>query len=145
MESIQRDDLPAFELPTGGERDITDGDAEHVAVLEVIKPSFQADLSWVFSDGSGGRIGALMLDKNFLRRVQNGERTFAKGDVLRVRLRSRAYMTADGLRTEHMALDVLEEINQPRQTPMLPQPRFERPAPLSPPAKRVGKKRKRPH
>lgn len=130
VESIGRDDLQAFDLPTADQTDITDGDPERVAVLEVIKPSFQDELTWVFSDGSGGRISALMQDKNFLRRVQNGERTFAKGDVLRVRLRSRAYMTADGLRTEHVILDVLEEINQPRQAPMLPEPRFPRPLPL---------------
>jgi hypothetical protein len=96
---------------------LADLEAKRAAIvaLEVIKPSFQEDLTWVFSDGSGGRIGALMLDRGFLQRVQNGLRTFAKGDVLKVRLRSRPYMTADGLRTEHAIVDVIEEINQPRQ------------------------------
>ena len=144
VESVRREDLPAFELPLGDERDLIDIDPERIAVVEVIKPSFQEQLSWMFSDGSGGRFGALMLDKNFLRRVQSGERTFAKGDVLRVRLRTRAYMTPDGLRAEHAVTDVLSELNQPRQPHMMPEPRFERPAPIpTPTSGRRGAKRKR--
>ena len=130
VESVNRNDLESFELPVDTGVDITGIDPERTTVMQVIKPSFEESLSWVFSDGSnGGRFGALMLDKNFLRRVQSGERTFAKGDVLRVRLRTRAYMTPDGLRAEHTVTDVLEEINQPRQAQMLPIPRFARPQP----------------
>lgn len=146
IESITREDLPAFDVAaTIGERDIPDVDPERVTALEVIKPSFQEDLTWVFSDGSGGRYGALMQDRRFLRRVQSGERTFAKGDVLRVRLRSRAYMTADGLRTEHTVVEVIEELDQPRQFVLLPTPQFERPRPLhtvKPKAERKRKPRK---
>lgn len=144
VESVTREDLPAFELPPpDGARDIDDVDPERVLALEVIKPSFQEDLTWVFSDGSGGRIGALMLDRGFLQRVLNGLRTFAKGDVLKVRLRSRAYMTAEGLRTEHAVVDVIEEINQPRQDALLPVPRFERPKmKTSPTPPRVRRRRR---
>lgn len=146
IQSITRSDLASFDLPTNSvESDISDVDPERITALEVIKPSFQADLTWVFSDGSGGRIGALMMDRNFLQRVQNNERTFAKGDVLKVRLRSRAYMTADGLRTEHVVTEVIEEMNQPRQHAMLPVPRFERralPLPTPPKPKAKAKSRK---
>ena len=50
VESIGRQDLPGFELPTAADpRAISDVDPERVTAVEVIKPSFQEDLSWVFS------------------------------------------------------------------------------------------------
>ncbi len=38
-----------------------------------------------------------------------------KGDILRVLVRSTPRITADGLRTEHEVLQVVEEFNAPRQ------------------------------
>lgn len=126
IESVRREDLQSFELPAAVMRELAGVDPERVVVLEIIKACFESDLTWSFSDGSGGRIGAVMQDPNFLRRVAANERTFGKGDVLRVRMRSRPYMTAEGLRTEHVIVEVLEEINQPRQQSMMPVPTFQR-------------------
>ena len=113
VESVTRDDLHAFELAADPPPDNSDADVDRgrIAALEVVKPSFQKDLTWVFADGSGGFLRAVIRDRSFLQRVQRAERTFGKGDVLRVRMRSHSRVTADGLRTEHVILEVLEEVS----------------------------------
>ena len=107
VESVTRDDLHAFDDFDG----LDTFDRGRIAALEVIEPAFQKHLPWVFSDGSGGCLRAVVQDQSFLRRVQRAERTFGKGDVLCVRIRSHAYLTAGGLRTEHVILEVLEELS----------------------------------
>jgi hypothetical protein len=125
VETVKKDDLEAFALPLSTETALPkdDGSSVREQLVEVIKPSFQGDLRWVFSDGSGGRMGALVKDPVFLERVEAGLRTFAKGDVLRVAVRSTPRITPEGLRTEHEVLRVIDEFNAPRQLGgLLPNP-----------------------
>jgi hypothetical protein len=127
IHSFGREDLPAFDVPKIEDDELEDLDSERIAAYEVIKPSFEDSLTWVFSDGSGGKINAIMKDKDFAERVERGERAFAKGDVLKVRMRTRTYFSGDdGLRTDHEVLEVLEEFMNPRQAALLPRPRFQR-------------------
>lgn len=130
IETIHKAELPSFVAPLSAAlpADQQDGSRVHAELVEVIKPSFQPDLKFVFSDGSGGRMSALMKDSGFIERVQSGQRTFGKGDVLRVVVRSTPRITAEGLRTEHEVLKVTEEFNQPRQIGgLLPEPQPEDP------------------
>jgi hypothetical protein len=125
VETITKDDLPAFVPPlaaAAGSDQPADGVETRTMLAEVVKPSFQPDLKWTFSDGSGGRWNALMKDDVFLERVQTGARTFGKGDVLRVLVQSTTHITADGLRTEHEIIRVMDEFNAPRQAGLLPRP-----------------------
>jgi hypothetical protein len=130
IEAVRRDDLPAFDIPPPVEEEIKDVRSERIVALQVIKPCFEDGLTWVFSDGSGGRINALVEDRDFLDRVQRGERSFARGDVLKGMLKSRSFLSGGELRTEHVVTEILEEINQPRQHLLMPTPRFERPSPV---------------
>lgn len=126
IETVSKSDLQSFAVPLSGEllqQQTDDGSAVRDMFLEVIKPSFQGDLRWVFSDGSGGRLGALVKDIDFRRRVESGQRSFSKGDVLRVVVKSTPHITPEGLRTDHEVLKVTEEFNAPRQMGgLLPDP-----------------------
>lgn len=126
IETVDKNDLEAFALPLsleGATQAADGGSSIREQLVEVIKPSFQGDLRWVFSDGSGGRMGAVMKDQRFRERIESGERTFAKGDVLRVLVKSTPRITPDGLRTDHEVLNVLDEFNAPRQlSGLLPEP-----------------------
>jgi hypothetical protein len=115
IEVVRKEDLSSFTAPASSEAAKIDESTIREQFVEVIKPSFQEDLRWSFSDGSGGRMGAVMKDPEFRKRVESGERSFAKGDILRVLVRSTPRITPDGLRTEHEILRVLEEFSAPRQ------------------------------
>lgn len=54
LETFTRDDLPSFSPPAPVVQELQNVDAERITAMEIIKPSFQNDLTWVFSDGSGG-------------------------------------------------------------------------------------------
>ena len=141
VESVTRHDLHSFALANEGRHDVADVDTERIAVLEVIQPSFHKGLPWLFSDGSGGRLTALVQDRSFLTRVLKAERTFAKGDVLLARIRSHSLVTAEGLRTAHVLVEVLEEIDASRQVPLMPTSSVERTPPQE---QTVGVRRRRP-
>lgn len=120
METFTRDDLPAFRPVPQTERAIHNVDNERIVALEIIKPSFEDNLTWLFSDGNEGRIGAIVRDQNFLQRLERREISFSKGDILRLKLQTRTYVTAEGLRTEHDVIEVLDVIGQPKPTSLLP-------------------------
>lgn len=126
LERVTKEDVSSFEVPHVLDREIRDAAQDRETLLEIIKPSFQDSLTWTFSDGSGGRFNARVTDQDFVKRVQSGERTFGKGDVVRVRVKSRPFITAEGLRTEHEVSSVLEEFNAPRQVTLLPRPKLKR-------------------
>ena len=85
VEIVRREDLPAFCVLTevAPEDVLLEGD--RIAVLQIIKPSFDDSLKWVFSEGEN-RFGADMMDQSFLRKVADQEISFAKGDILKVRI-----------------------------------------------------------
>jgi hypothetical protein len=121
VEIIKKEDLPAFVSlsPTITHEPLSQG--ERKAAIVVVKPSFEDDLKWMFSDGEA-RFSAAMLDKLFLDRLANRYVYFTKGDVLVVRLRSTTYRTATGIKTEHEILEVLDIIHLPTQQTLLPLP-----------------------
>lgn len=123
-EVVTKTDLGFFTTPVAEEVVADeDGSTTRTVLAEVIKPSFQPDLKWVLSDGGGGRWNAIMKDSAFLARVQSGQRTFGKGDVIRVTVKSTPHVTAEGLRTEHEVLEVTEEFRAARQmSGLLPEP-----------------------
>lgn len=87
---------------------------ERIAAFEIVKPSFGEDLKWMFTDGNNN-FSAEMHDKGFIQRVDNREIAFAKGDILKVRLATKALRTDKGLRTEYKVMEVIDVIEAPRQ------------------------------
>lgn len=144
IESVKKEDLPSFELPSPQEQPL-DPVPEVTQVVEVVKPSFAEDLTWTLSDGSGSRFDAAMKDTAFLGRVKAGE-DFRIGDLLRVTIRTIQSVTPQGLRTRREIVEVVEPLKVPRQPELLPPPRFRRTAELPGMARKSrtrGKGRKR--
>jgi hypothetical protein len=54
-------------------------------------------------------------DQRFLERVERGDESFRKGDMLRVRLARRQSSDSEGLHSEFEVLDVFEHIPRPTQ------------------------------
>jgi hypothetical protein len=121
VEIIRLDDLPWFHALSEIPEDELIVDGERDAALTVIKPSFDNDLKWYFSDGEN-RFSATMEDRDFLKRLEKREIRFGQGDILIVRLYSRSLRTSKGLKTEHKVRKVLKVEPPPTQASLLPIP-----------------------
>ena len=117
VESVTREEAPSLIIPESSGALLEERDREEY--FEIIKPSFGEDLKWMFSDGASN-FNADMKDAAFLDKVQRAEISFAKGDVLKVKLHMKTLHGPKGLRTERVVLNVLEVRPAPRQLPFLP-------------------------
>jgi hypothetical protein len=91
-------------VPVEIERPLTDNEINVAVTLE--SPSFKDGNKWKFDFG-GQSIWAEMTDKEFLSRVDDGER-FGKGDVLRVTLEIIQTSIIDKLKTDYRITEVIE-------------------------------------
>lgn len=115
LDVVTREDAAQFVIDESAEEPLPESERE--AHLEIVKLSFVDKYKWTFSDGSG-TLNADMDDASFFERIQGRRLTFAKGDVLRVRLHSTSWRTERGLKTEHRVVRVLEVLPAPRQLPL---------------------------
>lgn len=117
LETITKEEYQHFKAKTADiEQALTE--ERRITHLEVIKPSFQENLKWTFSEGDG-TVNADMGDKDFLDRLNRREIGFVKGDVLKVEMQTKTFHSVNGLRTERKILKVLLIIPAPRQIPLL--------------------------
>jgi hypothetical protein len=110
---VTREEVSDFE-PTDDEPDFI-FDSENDALIEVIRPSFQLGNKWAVSDGRSN-FYVDMQDDVLVGLVQKGEVSFRKGDVLRVRLRTRSWCDDNTLKSRNTVAKVLEII--PAKKPM---------------------------
>ncbi|WP_272700747.1 hypothetical protein [Desulfovibrio sp. Fe33] len=82
--------------------------------FSIVSLSFKEDNKWRLTDGSTP-ISVKITDKNFLKDVDENRINFAKGDTLKVRLKTIQMQTADGLKTEYEASKILDHIKRDRQ------------------------------
>ncbi len=120
-ESVTREELQSFSpLLEITDADLVSSEAKPATMfVEVIKPSFRPKLRWSVSDGQR-KFGALMRDENFLRRVDSHEKSFMRGEVLKVRMRLNQHQGPQGLVGEYEIVEVLEEL-PPLTQPNLPE------------------------
>lgn len=87
-----------------------DGEFEtkHTKVFSIVSLSFKHGNKWKLSDGHGAAKSVVMLDEDFLARVDRSEVRFAKGDVLICDVREIARQTTKGLKAEYQILRVVE-------------------------------------
>lgn len=121
IELITSEDLPSFAALSDSPPDELLLESDRNAALTIIKPSFDSELKWMFAEGEA-RFSATMQDHKFLDQLSNRQIAFAKGDILIVRLMSKSFRTATGLRTEHKIPAVIEIKSAPRQISLLPPP-----------------------
>lgn len=116
LESISKEDaMEITELRS--ETQIIPGELSSTreVLLRVLKPSFEENLKWRFSDGTS-RFGASITDQEFQNRIKDRQEGFFNGDILRVVLTSTQRNTADGgFKTENIIERVIEHLPAPRQ------------------------------
>ncbi len=105
VESITKDEAAYF-LPPAAEDDLLD-EREITATYFIHSLSFKDDNKWRFTDGAV-TFFATIQDQLFLDRVNQNLVSFAKGDIMRVRMRTKTWNTAAGPRSEYEILEVLE-------------------------------------
>lgn len=92
-------------------------DSESVISLQIVNIAFRDDNKWRFSDGAGTYYASIV-DQAFLERVNKNEEAFAKGDILKVRLHRRQWLSGEDMRTEYTVLEVLEHRRATVQLPL---------------------------
>lgn len=102
---IEKSDIPYFDAPIPKEEVLED--IEFVANVQLVNVAFQESNKWRFSDGTISFF-ATVTDNSFIHRVQNDTETFAKNDILKVKLRKLQYESPTGIRTEYFVQEVLE-------------------------------------
>ena len=106
-ESVDKSEAAFFDAgPSEGE---TIFENEHESIFEIIRLSFNPRHKWGLTDGTI-RIRASINDQNFWSEVRSGLR-FAKGDHVRVRLRTRTFKNDAGdLKSEYSVQEVINHI-----------------------------------
>lgn len=82
-------------------------ESEREASLQLVNVAFRDDNKWRFFDGAS-TFYATITDEDFLNRVNINDVRFAKGDLLRVRLREIKTLVGEQLRAEHIIEEVLD-------------------------------------
>ncbi|XNL40222.1 hypothetical protein NBN09_00690 [Burkholderia lata] len=82
--------------------------------FSIVSLAFKDDNKWRLYDGAG-TIHAAIADIDFLKRVDNNQVSFSKGDVPVCNVRVQQWQTADGAKTEYEVTQVLEHRPAARQ------------------------------
>ena len=111
-----KDDLPAFDIPVGGEEELLDETRR--MNLQIISLSFKDDNKWRVTDGAEP-FSAAIEDTDFLKQVANSEISFAKGDYLVCDVRERQVSTPQGLKKDRTIVHVVAHRPAARQMKLL--------------------------
>jgi hypothetical protein len=79
------------------------------AIVEVVAPVFQGQSMWRFRYGRMS-LTAKLLDDEYRQRVEGGEESFRRGDLLKVRLRTVQEKAVGRVVTRHFIVKVLDRI-----------------------------------
>ena len=112
---IEKSDVAAFEAPVAEQADEeTLGTATSRRILRVVRPSFQEDFVWTFSDGTN-TLTARMEDPGFIGEVEDGL-GFSRDSVVEADIQSVATRTPTGrLSTRNTVTKVHRVISPPKQ------------------------------
>ena len=92
-------------------------DSTNRLALSIRSLAFQEGNKWRLFDGQNV-ITATIADADFIARVDRNMVRFAKGDILLCEVRSVQTQSAEGLKTEHTVLKVIEHRPAPDQFPL---------------------------
>ncbi|MGE7414133.1 hypothetical protein [Methylobacterium tarhaniae] len=110
--SISKGEAESFKRPEGDEQVLTD-DVRRSA-FSIVALAFKDDNKWRLHDGNN-QISASINDEDFLRKVNQNEISFAKGDVLICDVRFKQIQTERGLRTDYTVERVIDHKPAARQ------------------------------
>lgn len=116
FETVTRDEIDWFRVPE--QADVPILDEHRKMAFSIVSLAFKDDNKWRLYDGAAtihATIHAAITDANFLKRVDNNQISFSKGDVLVCSVRVRQWQTADGAKTAYEVTNVLEHRPAARQ------------------------------
>jgi hypothetical protein len=111
-EVITKEDVASFVAPIVEDEQIISD--ERTAAFSIVALTFKDGNKWRLYDGQN-TISVTIEDETFIRRVNDNEIAFAKGDLLVCRVRVDQWRTGDSLRTEYTVLEVTEHRVAARQ------------------------------
>lgn len=111
--TIDRDDIPAFELPEVEEEEELQDETRRMT-LQIISLSFKEDNKWRLTDGAEPFIAAIE-DVDFLNKIANDEIAFGKNDYLICNVRETQVKTPKGLRKDRTIIKVIDHKPAARQ------------------------------
>lgn len=103
--AVSADEAEDFVAPEQEEEFLDETD--RTVNLQVVNVAFKNDNKWRFFDGAS-TFYATILDEGFLADVNNGDRMFANGDLLKVILRERKTLSGDVLKADREILEVID-------------------------------------
>jgi hypothetical protein len=101
--SAHKDSADSFK-PVGDGEKLAEFFADQYLTIQTVV--LEGDGNWRFTDGRN-KFRAEIEDKEFLQRIKDGRERFGRGDILRVRLRSRQEKVRGQLKTVHVVEKVL--------------------------------------
>jgi hypothetical protein len=105
--AVEREDIPAYEVPEVEEVKLVDQETE--MVVSVASVVFTEGNKWKFNDGEH-TFSAAIDDPSFAERVHKGVESFRSGDMLRCRMRMTQTRRGDLLHTDYSVMEVQEHI-----------------------------------
>lgn len=123
VEKIEKKDGSFFLAPMGtlsGEYE-----SRYRGPFSIVSLSFKQGNKWKLNDGKS-QLSATVLDENYLRRVDNNEISFAKGDVLICDVRVMTRQDIKGLKAEYFIERVVEHRHPEQQKSFFESPEFQR-------------------
>jgi hypothetical protein len=105
FEVVEASQVVWFQPPE--QQDILLVDTVREMAVWIVSLAFKDDNKWRLSDGAA-TIHASISDAHFLKRVDDNEISFAKGDVLVCQIRVRQWQTQSGGRTDYDVIEVIE-------------------------------------
>jgi hypothetical protein len=104
---VEASEADAYDVRPVEAQTVTDQVTE--MALTVVVLSFTKGRRWRFNDGRG-TFPAAMLDENFIRRIENNEESFRRGDLIRCRVHFTQVQTETGVKPTYEVLEVLQHI-----------------------------------
>lgn len=101
-----------------GKKNVTEAQtniSEQTAFVKLVKISFEQNMKWQLILHNE-KISADIKDEEFYQKIDHGEISFAKGDVLRVRMIVKQTMKPDGsISARYTVMKVEDIIKRPQQ------------------------------
>lgn len=113
VSSVSKDEMEYFKAP-----DVTEAQtniSEQTVFVKLVKISFEQNMKWQLILHNE-KISADIKDEEFYQKIDHGEISFAKGDVLRVRMIVKQTMKPDGsISARYTVMKVEDIIKRPQQ------------------------------
>jgi hypothetical protein len=113
---VESDEVRCYEIPAAYDELL--GDDTRVINVALSSVVFAEGSEWLLSDGETTFFAGIA-DTAFRERVERGEVSFSRTDLLKIRLRTRQWRTEKGLHADYNVLEILEHVHGPRQVPLL--------------------------